>query len=267
MPPSSPQGQLGLQNLDNVHMIGHSLGSHLSGYTGTMLRDTYNLTLGRITGLDPAELAFTETDTRVRLDPGDAKFVDIVHSDATPFVPKIGLGLLEPIGHVDFYPNGGFNQPGCERNFWKDAGNHRFVSSVFQFFSCSHSRSYLYFTESIRHPMRVVSCDTYEGYNAGECFDCGARGSHCIEFGMNSVHGYRRLVRERQVSVSEYRPIELFFLTNSYAPFLTPNFRITIKIADGKESVEHGPEIGKIFLYIDGLIWHYLFKKSLLRHH
>uniref|UniRef100_A0A182UI44 Lipase domain-containing protein n=1 Tax=Anopheles melas TaxID=34690 RepID=A0A182UI44_9DIPT len=245
-------GQLGLQNLDNVHMIGHSLGSHLSGYTGTMLRDTYNLTLGRITGLDPAELAFTETDTRVRLDPGDAKFVDIVHSDATPFVPKIGLGLLEPIGHVDFYPNGGFNQPGCERNFWKDAGNHRFVSSVFQFFSCSHSRSYLYFTESIRHPMRVVSCDTYEGYNAGECFDCGARGSHCIEFGMNSVHGYRRLVRERQVSVSEYRPIELFFLTNSYAPFLTPNFRITIKIADGKESVEHGPEIGKIFLYIDG---------------
>lgn len=35
--------------------------------------------------------------------------VDIIHTDNT-------LGIEDPIGHKDFYPNGGKNQQGCNYN-------------------------------------------------------------------------------------------------------------------------------------------------------
>ena len=49
---------------------------------------------------------------RMRLDTTDAEFVDVIHTNSG----KIYLGevsMLEAIGHVDFYPNGGQEQPGC----------------------------------------------------------------------------------------------------------------------------------------------------------
>lgn len=39
-----------------------------------------------LTGLDPAEPHFSKTDPVVRLDPSDAIFVDIIHTDTTPFM-------------------------------------------------------------------------------------------------------------------------------------------------------------------------------------
>lgn len=51
-------------------------------------------------------------DPLVRLDVTDAKFVDAVHSNAAPIFLG-GLGMPEPVGHVDFYLNGGQTQPGC----------------------------------------------------------------------------------------------------------------------------------------------------------
>lgn len=73
-------------NVGNVHLIGHSLGSHLSGYVGSVLRTNFGVTVGRITGLDPAEPHFSQTDPVVRLDPSDALYVDIIHTDSRPFI-------------------------------------------------------------------------------------------------------------------------------------------------------------------------------------
>lgn len=44
------------------------------------------MTVGRITGLDPAEPHFSQTDPMVRLDPSDAMYVDIIHTDSRPFI-------------------------------------------------------------------------------------------------------------------------------------------------------------------------------------
>ena len=49
-------------------------------------------------------------DPDVRLDPTDAKHVDVVHTNE-PFV-----GTPQTVGHIDFFPNGGSLQPGCLSN-------------------------------------------------------------------------------------------------------------------------------------------------------
>ncbi|KAM4863630.1 lipase member I isoform 4-T4 [Urocitellus parryii] len=97
-------------SLDNFHFIGMSLGAHISGFVGKIFHGG----LGRITGLDPAGPKFTGKPSNSRLDYTDAKFVDVIHSDAK------GLGIQEPLGHIDFYPNGGKKQPGCPKSIFSD---------------------------------------------------------------------------------------------------------------------------------------------------
>lgn len=45
-------------------------------------------------GLDPVEANFEGTPEEVRLDPSDADFVDVIHTDAAPLIPFLG----EPCG-------------------------------------------------------------------------------------------------------------------------------------------------------------------------
>jgi hypothetical protein len=57
--------------------------------------------------LDPAMPLFVTNDKNKKVDPGDALFVDVLHTNA------LWKGKLEASGHVDFYANGGLTQPGC----------------------------------------------------------------------------------------------------------------------------------------------------------
>ena len=89
-----------------IHIIGHSLGAHAAGYAGSKISPR----VSRITGLDPAGPYFEFPDPHVRLDRHDAHFVDVIHTDGQAHV-QLGLGLLQPLDHADFYPNGGLEQP------------------------------------------------------------------------------------------------------------------------------------------------------------
>ena len=65
-----------------------------------------------MTGLDPAGLWHINVRADFRLDKNDADQVDVIHTDSNGF----GTRRKETVGHIDFFPNGGANQPGCSFN-------------------------------------------------------------------------------------------------------------------------------------------------------
>lgn len=120
----------------------------------------------RFAALDPAKPAFTSKGPGERVDKTDANTVQVIHTSS--------IGLDEPIGDADFYPNGGITQPGCSR-IGKYGSMPKSISLVgslvntlnsFSVPACSHSRAYEYYTESITNPT---------GFRAGEVFMGGPK--------------------------------------------------------------------------------------------
>ncbi|KAG7199611.1 hypothetical protein KM043_014214 [Ampulex compressa] len=132
----------------DVHVIGFSLGAHVPAFSANVLRP---YKIPRITGLDPAMPLFVTVSNDEKLDAGDAEFVDVFHTNA--FVQ----GKVEPSGHVDFYMNGGINQPGC----WEKRNP----------FGCDHHRSAQYFAESINSELGFWGwrCYGFVAYLVGLC--------------------------------------------------------------------------------------------------
>ncbi|KAG0443035.1 hypothetical protein HPB47_015357 [Ixodes persulcatus] len=98
--------EAGALRVSKVHYIGHSLGAQAAGYFAQSLKLILNgQKIGRITGLDPAIRGFEDE----HLDTDDADFVDVIHTSNG----ILHLGMRDPIGHVDFYPDGGGRQSGC----------------------------------------------------------------------------------------------------------------------------------------------------------
>lgn len=63
-------------------------------------------------GMDPAGPLFDGHDPATCMGPEDADFVDVIHTNMKARFTA-ALGYKAPLGHVDFYPNGGGRQPGC----------------------------------------------------------------------------------------------------------------------------------------------------------
>ena len=62
----------------------------------------------------------------------------------------LGMGVEEPVGHMDFYPNNGTDQPGCDQNMWSTiTGLDGLMDGVRDFVACNHLRSIKYFNESL----------------------------------------------------------------------------------------------------------------------
>uniref|UniRef100_UPI00398F4FA0 inactive pancreatic lipase-related protein 1-like n=1 Tax=Pristiophorus japonicus TaxID=55135 RepID=UPI00398F4FA0 len=201
-----------------VHLLGHSLGAHTAGEAGRRRPG-----IARITGLDPIEPYFQNTPAEVRLDVTDALFVDVIHTDGSSHFPSIGLGMIQACGHVDFYPNGGENMPGCSKNIlstildidglWEGTKN---------FLSCNHFRAVKYFSESIRSPDGFVAfpCGSDKEFLAGECFACPADGCPTMGYNIGTYRVPAGLLHQ-----------SFYLNTGDSSPFALWRYRVSVKLS------------------------------------
>lgn len=76
---------------ENIHIIGFSLGAHVANFVANNLK---NFKIPRITGLDPALPLFITASQQDKLDQSDARFVDVIHTNA------LIQGKIEQCGHA-----------------------------------------------------------------------------------------------------------------------------------------------------------------------
>ncbi|CAI9606922.1 unnamed protein product, partial [Staurois parvus] len=156
-------------DLNDVHLIGHSLGAHVAGEAGKRQRG-----IGRISGLDPAGPYFEYTPPLVRLDPTDAVFVDAIHTDGSFTMDKLGYGMMHTLGNVDFYPNGGEVMPGCDKISLGIGDIDELIEGMIEHVPCNHQMSVKFYTESILRPGGFVGypASSYGGFQKGSGFPC-----------------------------------------------------------------------------------------------
>lgn len=127
----------GGSSYSNINVVGHSLGGQMAGLIGQNLGGNV---LGGCVALDPAGPLFSSGNINDRISPDDCVYVQGVHTNAG----FVGFG--NPIGHADFYPNGGRKQPNCG---FEPIG------------LCSHGRSAEY--------LKVSLNDTMMAFEAWQC--------------------------------------------------------------------------------------------------
>ncbi|XP_011291126.3 phospholipase A1 VesT1.02 [Musca domestica] len=162
--------------LDDLEIIGHSLGAHVAGFTGK------NIASGKahaIIGLDPALPLYSYDKPSKRLSSTDAHYVESIQTNGGK------LGFLKPIGKGAFYPNGGKKQPGCGADLTG---------------SCSHGRSVSYYVEAIeKDNFATIKCENYEDAVAKKC------GSTYSGVRMGAIHNAYMVAGDFYVPVhSEY---------------------------------------------------------------
>lgn len=219
----------------NVHMIGFSLGAHVAGFAGSELKN-----LSRITGLDPAGPLFESQDRRARLDSMDAQFVDVIHSNGENLILG-GLGAWQPMGHVDFYPNGGRMQKGCTNLFVGAVSDMIWsANEVYGRSLCNHRRAYKFFTDSVSPKCQfpAVPCESYDHFLEGKCFpcqnfrDCNNMGYYADKFPGRGT---------------------LYLLTRDEEPFCANQYMVKIENSALKEPVDKKPiTFGKLQIVLIG---------------
>uniref|UniRef100_A0A182JEX8 Uncharacterized protein n=1 Tax=Anopheles atroparvus TaxID=41427 RepID=A0A182JEX8_ANOAO len=147
-------------SIQQVTLVGHSMGAHISGIAGAYLGGQ----VPNVIGLDPAGPAFTKpipVSTDRRLDRSDGLFVQAIHTD------KNIIGTTMNLGHEDYYANSGASpQPGCEFPLV----NNDTTKSYLQFI-CSHFKAVEYFRASLdrQNIFEGTACSSYYNFKRNDC--------------------------------------------------------------------------------------------------
>ncbi|XP_016838373.1 pancreatic lipase-related protein 2 [Nasonia vitripennis] len=193
-----------------LHLIGHSLGAHIVGQVAKKLKP--HVHVDRVTALDPAKPFFIEgaEGADLKLDKSCAQFVDVIHTNSHPRDDT--FGLYEPLGHIDFYPNGGDQQWLCSndregRTLSKDSVFIKCFSHLFlgmdlsqlygnitsRFLNghnmvCDHNICPEYFTDSInsKEPLYAYKVNPPIRKKKNRCSNTNRKKGTWVEMGMNA---------------------------------------------------------------------------------
>nr|CAD7403198.1 unnamed protein product [Timema cristinae] len=232
-------------------------------------------------------------EIEVRISLGGVSLISVISVRALARQPKglrvrfpclSGLGMRDPIGHVDFYPNGGVEQPGC------DEGMKDYISmesgSLFgglrRFLSCNHLRSYEYFIHSINAnsstAFMAAECPSWKAFQNGTCFSCsndvqtltgGGYGIKrrsvevpavrdqpplCTKMGFHADAYLKVSFEGRTIHAQPMRKhVQLFLMTGAEKPFWKHHYRVQFQVSCSEESLNHNGEVGipRIILHGD----------------
>lgn len=180
------------------------------------------------TGLDPAGPMFEGVEEAKRLSPDDADFVDVLHT-YTREALGVSIGIQQPIGDIDIYPNGGDVQPGCAlgdvlavagsklkihfhlhsmmcicKTNWLPS----FSPDFMEVMKCEHERAVHLFVDSLMnkdHMSFAFQCTGPDRFKKGICLSC--RKNRCNNIGYNA-----RKMRKRRNS-------KMYLKTRADTPF------------------------------------------------
>lgn len=139
---------------DRLEFAGISLGAQIMSYVAKNFQEMTGRNISKLTGLDPSGPCFRNLGPEERLDASDGDFVQVVATNID------GYGMAAPMGHVNFYINGGEYQPGDL--YWMPC-------TVL----CSHVRAYTIWLSALHHPNHFIGikCDSVQQARRNQCYD------------------------------------------------------------------------------------------------
>ncbi|XP_059061658.1 pancreatic lipase-related protein 2-like [Achroia grisella] len=141
-------------NPKNLEIVGLSLGGETISFIAKSFKELSGTKLSKLTALDPTGPCFRNLGPDQRLDQSDADYVEVVSTNID------GLGMAAPVGHVNFYINGGEYQ--LSDLYWIPCE-----------LLCSHVKVYTIWYSALRNPNSFIAmqCDSVQQARDMNCYD------------------------------------------------------------------------------------------------